>query len=93
MNFIWDEAKNRKNIQKHGLDFRDAPGVFDGNIITLEDDRFEYEEPRFNTLGIFQEFVVVITHTELKEPTRIISMRKGSGPERSFYEKEVLLRY
>lgn len=93
MEFIWDEDKNRKNIHKHGLDFRDAPCVFEGNTITVEDDRFDYGEVRFNTFGLFQDFVVVITHTTWKKPTRLISMRKASGPERRFYEKEVLLKY
>lgn len=93
MEFVWDETKNRKNVQKHDLDFRDVPCVFEGNTITFEDDRFDYGETRFNTIGLFQDFVVVITHTEWKRPTRIISMRKASDRERKFYEKEILLKY
>jgi len=94
MKFIWDKAKNQKNIHKHDLDFRDVPGVFEGNVITIEDERFDYGEARFNTFGMYQDVVVVISHTGLeRKPTRIISLRKASQPERSLYEKEVLLRY
>lgn len=28
MDFEWDEAKNRSNIRKHGLDFADAEEMF-----------------------------------------------------------------
>jgi uncharacterized protein len=40
MKYEWDEAKNRKNIAKHGLSFEDAEQVFSGPCVTFEDDRF-----------------------------------------------------
>ena len=30
MKYDWDEAKNRKNVAKHGLSFEDAEQVFAG---------------------------------------------------------------
>jgi len=30
MDFEWNEAKRRSNLDKHGLDFRDALDMFDG---------------------------------------------------------------
>jgi hypothetical protein len=27
MKFVWDEEKNRANIRKHGIDFRDDDGL------------------------------------------------------------------
>ncbi len=30
MEYEWDEAKNRKNLAKHGLSFEDAERVFSG---------------------------------------------------------------
>jgi uncharacterized protein (DUF4415 family) len=30
--FVWDEQKNETNIQKHSLDFADAPRIFAGPI-------------------------------------------------------------
>ena len=51
MRFEWDEAKRRSNIRRHGIDFLAARVVFAGRTMTLVDDRFDYEEPRFLTLG------------------------------------------
>ena len=52
MKFTWDKNKCQANIKKHGLDFADAPIVFDGATFTFEDDRFPYAEQRFITIGI-----------------------------------------
>lgn len=42
MRFSWDEKKRRSNLKRHGLDFVDAPRVFEGLTFTFEDDRFAY---------------------------------------------------
>jgi len=52
MRFTWSDAKRKLNIEQHGFDFVDAPRVFDGPTYTYEDDRFDYSEQRFITLGI-----------------------------------------
>jgi uncharacterized DUF497 family protein len=44
MNFKWDEAKNRANIRKHGLDFSDAEETFRGLLIVEPDTREDYGE-------------------------------------------------
>jgi hypothetical protein len=36
MKYEWDEAKNRKNVAKHGLSFEDAEQVFVGSCVTLK---------------------------------------------------------
>ena len=50
MEFTWSEAKRNANLEKHGVDFVDAPLVFEGVTFTFEDDRFSYGEQRFVTL-------------------------------------------
>ena len=35
MIFEWDEAKNRSNIRKHGLDFAEAEEMFRGVLIAI----------------------------------------------------------
>ena len=40
MEFTWSEAKRGANLKAHGLDFVDAPLVFEGVTFTFEDDRF-----------------------------------------------------
>lgn len=51
MKYTWDEAKRQSNLRKHRLDFADAEIVFDGLTLTFEDDRFDYSEQRFITIG------------------------------------------
>ena len=43
MEFDWDESKRISNLRKHGIDFLAVPAVFNGSIVTVEDDRFDYE--------------------------------------------------
>ena len=46
MEIEWDEAKNRENIAKHGLDFLDASQVFESPVLERIDNRFDYGEER-----------------------------------------------
>ena len=46
-------------------------------MITVEDNRYDYGEERFATLGLLYSRVVMIIHTERADTIRIISMRKG----------------
>jgi uncharacterized DUF497 family protein len=85
--FEWDDAKNRENFAKHGLDFNDAPLVFAGECITYRDERFDYGEERFITLGSLDIRVVVLAHTPRGDETRIISMRKGNRREQKIYQE------
>jgi len=86
--FDWDEAKCRTNLSKHGIDFADLPAVFQGGLVTILDDRFDYDETRFLTLGLLEGRVVVIAHTESESAVRIISARKATGnEERSYFEQ------
>lgn len=88
MKFEWDKAKRLANVAKHGFDFIDVGVVFEGDIVTIEDDRFEYKEQRFVTLGLLNGRVVVIVHTERADVTRIISVRKATKNEtRSYFEQ------
>jgi uncharacterized DUF497 family protein len=89
MKYEWDEAKNRKNIAKHGLSFEDADQVFAGPCVTFEDDRFGYGEERLITLGLLAGRLVVIAHAPRDEGTRIISMRKGNRREQKIYQKRL----
>jgi uncharacterized protein len=89
MEFLWDESKRRANLRKHGFDFRDAPGVFEGDTITFLDDRKDYGEERYITLGLLRGIAVLIVHTEDAGSIRIISMRKATHYEESLYIDQV----
>jgi uncharacterized protein len=81
MRFTWDERKRKSNLRDHGLDFRDAPRVFEGPTFTFEDDRFSYDERRFVTLGFLGGVVVSIVHTETPKVIRVISLRRATRRE------------
>ena len=87
--FEWDEDKRQSNILKHGIDFVDIEEVFEDEIITILDNRFNYGEERFLTLGLLSGRVVVIAHTETDEMIRIISVRKATKDEEISYFKEI----
>lgn len=59
--------------------------MFEGVTFTFEDDRFDYSEQRFITLGLLAGVVVSIVHTENDHEIRIISFRKASKREEVIY--------
>jgi uncharacterized protein len=63
MRFTWSERKRASNVKDHGLDFIDAPRVFEGWAFTFEDERFAYGEQQFMTLGLLAGVPVSVVHT------------------------------
>jgi uncharacterized DUF497 family protein len=91
--FTWDSDKRDSNLSKHGLDFADAPELFSGVTETLKDERFDYGEHRFITLGMLKDVVVVVAHTETDEEIRVISMRKATRNEQEKYYQKLADRF
>ena len=84
--FEWDERKRCSNLRRHGLDFADCSTVFSGPTVTRLDDRFDYSEPRYRTLGLLCGRVVSVAHTEDDDGVvRIISLRKAVKHEQALY--------
>jgi uncharacterized protein len=81
MRFEWDERKRKLNLRDHGFDFRDAPSLFEGPTYTFEDDRFNYDEQRFVTLGFLGGVAVSVVHTETLKVIRVISLRRATQRE------------
>ena len=89
MRFTWSERKRAINLKEHGLDFIDAPRVFEGLTFSYEDDRLAYGEQRFITLGLLAGVPVSVAHTESDDEIRIISFRKATGREARRFFNEV----
>lgn len=88
MKFEWDEQKNRQNISKHGLDFKDAVRVFSQPMLIQFDGREDYDEDRYVGLGLLEGRVVAIIFAEPDSATiRIISLRKALSYERRRFEQ------
>jgi len=87
MLFEWDDAKNERNIQQHGIDFLDVSALFDGPMLTELDDRMEYGEDRWVSIGMLTTLTAVVVWTERDGDTiRLISARKANKYERQRYE-------
>lgn len=89
MNFEWDADKAQRNLEKHGIRFEVAGEVFiDPARITGKDERFDYGEDRFVTVGRTQDGVLVVVTTDRDEgrTIRMISARKASKAERRAYD-------
>lgn len=89
MRFEWNDKKNQINQEKHGLNFQDAEIIFGGRTISFIDDRKNYGEERFITMGELQGRVIIIVHTERNSVIRIISMRKANEREKKIYHQRL----
>ncbi len=88
MKFEWDDDKDRANQTKHGISFEEASLLFEGPILSMVDDRFDYGEERRISIGLIHEVVaVVVVHTDQDGATRIISARLANRDERRRYHE------
>lgn len=90
MRFEWDEAKRQTNLEKHGVDFGDAPEMFTGEMVIALDRRLDYGEARFIGFGLLKGRVAAIVFSRRNPDTiRIISLRKANHREQRRYEQAV----
>jgi len=89
MAISYDPAKRDETLEERGLDFADAEKVFDSLLIENPDDRFDYGEERFITVGFLGERMVVLVWTPRGEDRHVISMRKANAREQRRYGKQM----
>jgi uncharacterized protein len=85
VSFEWDEAKNRQNRRKHGVDFEVAALVFDDGNHRSEQDRVVNGEERWQAIVLVKELLLVCHTWTEEDVVRIISARKASRTERNRY--------
>ena len=81
----FDEAKRDATLEVRGLDMARAGEVFSGATLTVEDDRLDYGEDRFITIGFLDKRMVILVWTPRNGARRIISMRKANEREQALY--------
>lgn len=86
MEISFDPIKRDLTLADRGLDFADAVRVFDGPVFEFEDDRFDYPERRFVTIGLLDDRSIVIVWAEADDGRRVISMRKANEREQQRYQ-------
>ena len=84
MRLVWDEDKRQLTIEERGVDFLYAALIFENETLTREDNRANYGEVRFISLGLVDDVPYVVVHTERDGETRLITAWKGG---RKDYEK------
>lgn len=90
MKFEWDEAKNQSNIRNHGISFELAQRIFAGPVLTWLDDREDYGEDRFISIGAIDGVaLIVVVHTDREGRVRLISARAASRRERQTYYEQI----
>jgi hypothetical protein len=72
----WGEAKRKRNLREHKIDLAELQSVFDGHMVTVEDDREAYGELRLQSLGMWRGRVVFVVWTpRAEEDSHLISCR------------------
>lgn len=89
LEFEWDEAKARNNLDKHKVSFLTAAAVFLNERFERIDDREDYGEIRWIALGRVEAEVFRVVYTWRGESLiRIISAQRASKVEREIYYRE-----
>lgn len=89
--FEWDDEKAALNLEKHGVRFEKAMGIFEDPLHVTFADHFNSDaENRQITIGsTFWNEVLIVVHTTRGERIRIISARHATKAERrKFMNKE-----
>ena len=79
----FDLAKRDATLAERGLDFADAVTVFAGVTLDWRDERADYGEVRWITIGHLMERMVVVVWTARGESRHVISMRKANDREQA----------
>lgn len=90
LEFEWDQAKARSNLEKHGVSFLTAVATFRNERLEAIDDREDYGEVRWIALGRAEMEVYRVIYTWRSEGRiRIISAQKANQDERETYYREI----
>jgi uncharacterized DUF497 family protein len=81
----FDARKRQATLANRGLDMARADLIFTGATLTIADDRKDYGEPRFITIGRLDGRMVVAVWTPRGAARRIISLRKANDREEALY--------
>ena len=85
MGIEFDPVKRAATLETRHLDMARAGEVFDGPVLTVADDRQDYGETRYITIGLLDERMVVLVWTRRRKTRRIISLRKANEREQQAY--------
>ncbi|OOF45816.1 hypothetical protein BKK51_05275 [Rodentibacter trehalosifermentans] len=88
MKIEYDPNKSQRNIEERNLSFDEVAFFEWQTAIIWQDNRFNYPEPRFLSLGLLGDRVHSICFTPIQNGIRVISFRKANKREVRKYEQE-----
>jgi uncharacterized DUF497 family protein len=87
--YVWDEAKRKSNLKKHGLDFADAYLVYENpDKCTYDASREDEYRLMDIALAVIKGRLLTLVYTEDEDEVRVISFRHASREERKQYEQD-----
>jgi hypothetical protein len=86
--FEWDIAKSEATRRRRGFDFFLASRIFADRYVTLLDETYYADEPRFKCTGLVSTKFVTVIATDRGSRMRIISARPATRNEIDDYAKE-----
>ncbi len=90
LEFEWDQAKAKSNLEKHGVSFLTAAAIFQNERLERVDDREDYGEVRWIALGRVDIEVYRVVYTWRAENLiRIISAQRANKDEEEIYYREI----
>jgi len=86
--FLWDRAKARENLQKHGVSFEQACEAFFDPFLRVVEAGTD-AEARDTVIGMDLHWnLLFVVHVAIEDSRfRIVSARKATRSERTFYEE------
>lgn len=91
MDVEYDAQKRNDTLEQRNLDFSRCLEVFEEPHLTVEDNRRDYGEDRYITVGLLDDRMVVFVWTWRGSNIRIISMRKANEREQALYRPRLAL--
>ena len=85
MEFEFDPNKNKKNKEKHGIDFIEAQELWE-DPYRIEIPAKYLDEPRYLLIGKINDQHWAAIFTYRKDKIRIISVRRARKNEKEIYE-------
>lgn len=89
MEFEWNQRKAKANVSKHGVDFDEASTIFqDPFFIDFFDPAHSDDGERYIIIGqSIRGRLLVVSYTERRRKTRLISAREATSREKEAYEE------
>lgn len=91
MRIEFDPAKDRRNLQVHGVRLSAALWLDWGSLLASEDERRDYGEPRMVGFAFLATRLYCVVFVDRGEVRRIISLRKANSREVHHYEQSQAL--